>query len=341
MGEDRVSWIERTLRIGIPIASAIIAILSLLLTIAARKKELTCVYGGASKLVSIDPGGLNPAVKMEFNGVPISSLYKLTFRLKNTGSAAIKHEDVRDAVGIRFPQKTNLLNANVERTFPPRIPASTSLSPQEERVIIDFPLLNSGDEIDMAVYVYNSEPHLPEFEGRIVDVKQVLETETVDGSGGRPFPLHNTAVRKILYWVLVPGYCLLAALAVVGAVAIIVGYSKYLSWNKKWGAEYELLMKESARTRRESLRRAPATASPSSDPENDDEDAQVLLPGNFPTFFFRHSELTKRLKEKGIPPHPTPFAESFAGMVGGVFVLLGVAALLATTSYLAHLGLGQ
>src|SRR5258708_17804112 len=80
----------RVLQRGVAAVSAMIALASLLFTVAARKKELTCSLFSASSIVTVDPSGIDPDLRIQFRGEPIRTLSKLTFSIKNTGSAAIR-----------------------------------------------------------------------------------------------------------------------------------------------------------------------------------------------------------------------------------------------------------
>jgi hypothetical protein len=328
----------------------VVAIVALLLALAARKKELTCTYLGASKLVSIDPGGVHPDVRMEFRGVTITSLYKLSFRLKNTGAAAIKRADVSDPITLRFSSGTKLLNTTVERTIPSRFPVSASLDGTS--VLIDFPLLNSGDEADLAVYIYNSAPSEPSFEGRIVDVKQFLISDTQGDNSARLAVLHNTAVREVLYWFLVLLYSGLSIVALAGAFAVPTDYVRGIFWNKNWKAKYDA---ERSAWRAKEVQEEEAAWNDWKAKLNagivvlhkegdEGSNAQVkMLPSprsaDIRVYLAKDDPFIKLLKEKGIPQNPFPFAETLWGTIGATFVLLAVSAIFAMTAYLSHVAL--
>jgi hypothetical protein len=312
----KFKWLEWTLRL-IPAVSAVVAIVALLLALAARKKEIACTYLGASKLVSMEPGGVHPDVRMDFRGTPITSLYKLSFRFKNTDAAAIKHEDIREPLNLQFHTGAKLLNSTVEGTSPSGFAVSTALSADGSSATLDFPLLNPGDEIDLAVYLYNSDPFPPSFEGRIVDVKQLLILDTQGGNTAvLPF-LHNTAVRKVLSGFLVFLYGLLSLAAFVGIFAVPIGYVRAALWSKNWKVKYDAEDTAWQEARISKLR----SGAPSS---SFDEDWELRR---------------KRLREKGIPEEPLSFADTLWEMIGTTFVLIATSAIFATTAYLTHVAL--
>jgi hypothetical protein len=151
MAEKATSKSFRTLQIFISLVGIAVAITAALLTIAARKKELTCTQVNSSRLVSENLGGIHPDLHVDFRGQTIFSLTKMTFTLRNTGAAAIKAGDVIESVRLQFPPTTKLMSATLERTFPPDSKFSIAALPESKQVVFDFPLLNAGDEIIFSV----------------------------------------------------------------------------------------------------------------------------------------------------------------------------------------------
>src|SRR2546422_9289372 len=82
--------VVRLLQVFMPIIGVSVAAISLLLTVAARKKELTCTLISSTRLVSENLGGVHPDLHVEFRDQPIMFLLKLRFTLWKTGDAALK-----------------------------------------------------------------------------------------------------------------------------------------------------------------------------------------------------------------------------------------------------------
>src|SRR5882762_1838283 len=110
MEEKAPSRIFRALQILISLAAVVVGITGVLLTVAARKKELTCSLVNSTRLVSENLGGIHPDMHVEFHGQPIFSLAKMTFDLRNTGAAAIMAKDVVEPVRLAFPPTTRLMS---------------------------------------------------------------------------------------------------------------------------------------------------------------------------------------------------------------------------------------
>jgi hypothetical protein len=236
---------SRLLQILVPIVSATVALVSLSLTIAARKKELTCAYLGGEKIISFEPSRMPADLKVELHGQGIASLEKMRFALRNTGSAAIRAEDVKESLRLVYPSTTKILNSVVDRTSPADFIFHASVAPEQSAVICDFVLLNAGDEADFSIYLYNSEATRPEFRGRVVDVRTL---ESVDESAYRlanPFPFIKTPnVRKVLYRGILTGSAVLAALFILVAVFSGIQFVKGRLWEQKWGERYRSLLRE-------------------------------------------------------------------------------------------------
>lgn len=110
-------WFSRFLKI-VPVLALLVTAIGLYLSVQARKKEISCEYIGSSRLVSITAGGIPSDVKMEYHGQPVQSLSKLGFVLRNTGSAAIKRDDVLEPIKLVFPPTVRILNSTVDGTSP-------------------------------------------------------------------------------------------------------------------------------------------------------------------------------------------------------------------------------
>jgi hypothetical protein len=126
--------VGRIIQVAVPIVSVTIAAIALLTTVAARKKELTVTYLGSDKLVSVDAGGLQPGLRVEYEGQPVSSLLKMNFVLRNTGATAIKGEDIKEPLALAFSKEISLLNAVLERTNPSEFTFRIAIN-KEQRLV--------------------------------------------------------------------------------------------------------------------------------------------------------------------------------------------------------------
>jgi len=313
--QEKTHW-PKVLQILVPIISASIALISLLVGIAARKKELTCTLVSSSTIVSVNPGGIHPDIKVEFRGQPIGTLSKLTFSLKNSGSGAIRVDDIKEAVRITFPSTSKVLNANVEGTSPQHFTFSVRLDPAVNTVICDFPLLNPGDEAFFSAYVQSGPSIKPLFEGRVVDVSQMLYIDRSE-TERNPLPrfLSSHSVRSVLRWVLVAIYCGLALFFAGVWIFELARHVMRSLWMKKHRIQFakalEEIMREEAQKPKEHRR---------SDWSIDWDAAY-------------------KVREKGAPKRPLVIWRSFAGLLGGSLLLLALSAIGAITASLAFVAL--
>lgn len=293
MADSERNWIVRILQVVVPIVGAAVAVIGLILSLSARKKELTCVYLGSEKLVSLDAGGLFPDLKVAYQNQAVRSLVKMRFVIRNTASSAIKGEDVREPLTLHFPAATQLLNASVDRTSPTEFTFQVSPKPSDGTVLCTFPLLNSGDEAYFSVYAYNSEPVAPQVTGRIVDVREVQSLDDSRSRPRNPFPFTNSiGFHHVLYWTLV---ILNSGCSVLFAGLCLFGmweFYRFKRWEAKWLAPYNEAYKFTASTRP-------------------------------PTERF-HTVLAEELNKRGIPSRPTEFYSNWKEFFQGtpVFLLL-------------------
>ncbi len=265
--------ITKILQIAVPIAGVTVAAISLLLTLGARKKELTSAYLGVEKVVSLDVVGNDPSLKIEYRNQPISSLLKLKYVLRNTGGAAIRAEDIKEPIRLNFPQDVRLLNSVVDRTLPSEFTFTATVIPKENAVECNFLLLNSGDEAFFSVYVYNSTQKKPQLRGRVVDVLRILDTDESANVAAVAFPfISGRSMRKAVYVLIFLFNSLFIVFFLILTIVSLSEFIRLMSWNRKWKAttnEIEADLKGKV-------------------------DASSL-PG----------ELAKALTSKGVPPKPT------------------------------------
>jgi len=277
--------------------------------------------------VSENLGGIHPDMRVQFRDQPIFSLTKVTFSLRNTGAAAVKAQDVVEPIRLKFPAAARLLSALVEKTSPSDLKFSVKAVPDSGEVVLDFPLFNSNDEAVFSVYIFNSEMQRPTLEGRVVDVPQMIYSEAnVSAAGQHPWPLQGRATRSVLRWPLMVLYGGLAALFTGIWVSGIVSYVSYLPWKWRWADSYKAFcdewnstQKEKAKALKKEGTNAPPVEQDQYEMRHVDELGRIysrheMIASGLP--FLRGSRFDKDLKEKGIPDHPHPMVESFAGLVG-------------------------
>jgi hypothetical protein len=339
--------VVRLLQVFMPIVGVSVAVISLLLTVAARKKELTCTLTSSTRLVSENLGGIHPDLHVEFRDQPITSLSKLSFNFRNTGAAAIKGADVVEPVRLEFPLGTKLLSATVDKTLPQQFNFSATVSPDSRYVLLSFSLLNAGDEAQFSVYVLNSSLQQPIFLGRIVDVSQMVYSDAVGGAvttGSAVVPLiRSHPVRSVLRWVLSVVFAALALFFIGLWIGGIVSYVGYLPWKWKFKKQYDEIFTEAVKRRREELKQQTAVR------QNQDASPaevyygagtfivdDVVLHEGHPVRMASIPGLNEELSKKGIPEHPRPMVESLWGMAALSISLLSVALLFALTTLIVY-----
>ena len=347
MDDKGPSKMFRVLQILIPLASVAVAVTAILLTIASRKKELTCTLVNSTRLVSENLGGIHPDLHVEFHGQAIFSLTKTTFSLRNTGAAAVKVQDVVEPIRLKFPGSARLLSAVVEKTLPSDLKFSARVVPESGEVLLDFPLLNSNDEAFFSVYIFNSDSQRPTLEGRVVDVPQMVYSEiNVSAAGDRSWPLQSHATRSVVRWILIVLYCSLAGVFLGVWVGGIVDYARYLPWKRKWSPAYDALWREwEIKARKTATAGNQGTNVMNSLDEGDEvakrnrEIEQAYLAHALAVrgpHFFRPFGFDEELKKKGIPSHPNPMVESLSGLAGFSVLMLSLAAIGSLTALIVY-----
>ncbi|HWQ91773.1 MAG TPA: hypothetical protein VN673_08880 [Clostridia bacterium] len=332
--EPAKSKLSRILQF-IPVLAVVVTLTGILITIASRKKELTCEYTGSTRLVAVSSSGLPADVRMDYHGEPVNSLTRLSFVIKNSGAAAIKQEDVRDSVKLVFPANVRVLNAAIDSTAPQWFEFQPKALPDSRTVEFGFPLLNSGDEASISVYIINSEAATPDFRGRIVDVPRfVFVSRTSDDTAAAgQLLISSHAVRLIIHWLLILVQGFIATVFASLAVMAVVTYIKFLPWRRKWGAKYgEIVTKLEAEYRQRNAKRVSNFDDRFA--EGAEHDALMANWRSVPP-----NKLRQKLREANIPKHPDPMLESFFGTLAALIGFGGLAALFGFTAYLAHIAL--
>lgn len=240
MDNAEKSSLVRIIQVLVPIVGVGVAIVGLLIGLAGRKKDLVCSYLGSDKLVSLDAGGVSDAVKVDYQNQTVTSLMKMRFVIRNTGSSAIKGEDVREPITFVFPKSVRILNSAVDRTSPMAFNFQVISNPSDNTVSCNFPLLNSGDEAYFSVFTYNSTPVVPEIRGRIVDVKEIEHLDESQRQQANPIPfVTSIGVRKVFYWVAFVFNTLCASLTLGFALYAIGLFVRLRLWWSKWKKAFD------------------------------------------------------------------------------------------------------
>lgn len=336
---SETSILIRILRL-IPLLALAVAIVSLLLSVASRKKELTCEFTGSTRLVAVSASGVPADVRMEYHGEPVQSLTKLSFLLRNTGAAAIKLEDVRDAARLSFPRSVQVLSAVAERTSPQSFDFSPKVTDGFHDVELNFQLLNSGDEAAFSVYIINSDAAMPRFVGRIVDVPRLVFVSNAgtESPGGSQVP-KNHAVRNILHGSLVIVHSLIALVVILLAGVGVVSYIELRTWRRKWGAKFDQVVQEETRKLEDKKKREDALEIAGNKVYRA-HDGETLTESALKSVREGHTYMFNvQLKEANIPIQPRAPVETLGGVITMLVGLSGIAALFVFTAYLAHLSL--
>ena len=342
MDEKTPSKLFRTLQILIPLMGVAVGLTGVLLTLAARKKELSCTLVNSTRLVSENLGGIHPDMHVEFHGQPIFSLTKMTFDLRNTGAAAIMAKDVVEPVRLAFPPTTRLMTTSVEHTSPQDLKFSANAVPGGD-VVLEFPLLNRGDVAFFSVYVFNSEPQRPTLEGRIVDVPQLVYSEAnVSAATQNMWPFQSHATRSVVRWALVSIYSALTLLFLGICAGGVGSYVSYLPWKYKWKHLYDAALEEIEKDSREGGASPPAAAAQ----PKQDEAGDLMLARAHKLAAIRRGlllhdtefaeKMVRELKKKGIPPHPSPMFESLGGVAAFSALMLSLASVCSTTGLIVY-----
>jgi hypothetical protein len=306
MANEQNVTLSRLLQIVVPVASVAIALTSLFLGLSARRKELSCIYLGSERLVSVSYS-MAPDLSVRYHGEPVTSLTKMSYVIRNAGAVAIKGTDIVEPLELDYPDGTKILNAGVDSTIPPEF--SFSAMPKDNSVSLGFALLNPGDEAYVAVYVYNSDPRYPKLRGRIVDV-HLSQASDVRDSQGRALPfISNSSTRKITFWTL---------LGVNGVIGMgLFGLWLYAAWEtaaasrwrRRWKAAYAMAIEE--------LKEA-------------DKPAHERLTKSMDKAGFNSQYLGKGaqnlLRQKGIPEPPTSGFDTATEALGITILLVGLSA---------------
>ncbi len=305
MSDEHKFTATRVLQIIVPIASVTIALASLFIGLSARRKELTCIYTGSEKLVSVS-NNFAPDLTIRYHGEPVASLTKMSYVIRNVGAVAVKGTDVVEALQLEYPDGTKILSVGVDKTLPSEF--SFSAAQSGHLVLLGFSLLNPGDEAHLGVYVYNSEPKYPRFRGRVVDVNL---SQASDAQDARARPLQfisNSSTRATLFWLLI---AINAALAVLSAGIWTYAFGLTViasNWRRRWKARFLNAVEELKST-------------DSSEYHYISQRVHKLGMG----YLSLNESTKKHLKQKGIPEPPTSGFDTATEALGYTVLFLGLA----------------
>jgi len=325
--KDRINF-ARILQLFVPIAGVSVALISFIFALSARKKELTLAYLGSENVVSPEAGGVHADIKIDFRGQRIRSLVKIRFAVRNTGGGAIKAEDIKEPIQLLFPKDVKLLSTFLERTTPAEFDFRPRLLPEQNTILCEFLLLNSGDEAYFSSYLYDSQPMKPQLKGRIVDVRIIHYVDESQAQALDPFPfLGSRAPRKVLYWVMLS---LNIALAILFLGLLIVpswGFGRQLLWNRKWMPSLHEIISEVKKEPPLNLKDVGAEAKAL-------YESQITKWGplvwSMP--IERGIAVINKAAKKEIPPRPDAMFSTWKEFFQGMLVFLGFFVLFAVTS---------
>ncbi|WP_125723157.1 hypothetical protein [Flavobacterium ustbae] len=168
--------------------------------LAEKKKELTLYTNSFISLV--DKNSLSGSgIKVSFDSVPVTNLYKVNFSLINTGDVAVTKSDLIDKIKIKFDPKATLLKYEI-KSYPITIKIEDENSKNEIEINPD--LLNPSDRIDfITYYTLNKEGCLPQTDSRIIDGKIIIKNLVNEIETDRKFKIINTPVGETLFWYMV------------------------------------------------------------------------------------------------------------------------------------------
>ena len=224
-----------------------IAILSFVLTTVTfvinanlRRKELTFTFLGAESVVHIDRTSLKGSLSIRYQDVPISELYRLSFAVRNSGSSAIREDDVKEPLQINFPKGYVLLDpSTVEETRPHfKITIDRDRS-NSQALDVTFLLLNPGDEARFSVDALYVGVEPPSMSGRIVDVRSITNVDLSKSKNEQRSPLpfvQNSKLRNTFYWFIVLYNSVLGIFCSIYLGAVIRSFIKVKRWERQWGS---------------------------------------------------------------------------------------------------------
>ncbi len=186
--------------------SNILALLGVVITVIIyfltdKTKELTLTTNSFISLV--DKNSLSGSgIKVSFDSVPVTNLYKVNFSLVNTGDLAVTNSDLIDKIRIQFDSQATLLKYEI-KAIPQTINISNQNLKNQIEIIPD--LLNPTDRIDfVAYYTLNKEGRFPKTNSRIIDGNIVVKNSVSELENDKKFNfINSSALDSFLFWFMI------------------------------------------------------------------------------------------------------------------------------------------
>ena len=205
-----------------------------------RRKELTFAFLGAENLVHIDRSSLKGSLSIRYQDVPISELYRLSFSVRNSGSSAIREDDIKEPIEINFPKGYVLLDPSTVEETRPQFKIDIERNKLNAQALdLMFPLLNPGDEARFSVDALYIGTEAPFMSGRIVDVRNITNIDLSKTKNEQRSPLpfvQNAKLRSTFYWLVVLYNLVFGTFCVIYLGAVIRWFIKLKRWEGKWGS---------------------------------------------------------------------------------------------------------
>jgi hypothetical protein len=185
--------------------SNILALLGVVITVIVyfltdKTKELTLSTNSFISLV--DENSLSGSgIKVSFDSVPVTNLYKVNFSLINTGDLAITKSDLINKIRIKFDNKATLLKYEI-KTIPNTIIVDNQNL--KNKIELNPDLLNPNDRIDLvAYYTLNKAGGFPQTDSRIIGGNIIVKNSISDVESNRKFNyINSSALGNFLFWVM-------------------------------------------------------------------------------------------------------------------------------------------
>ncbi|MCJ7425041.1 hypothetical protein MUP01_12370 [Candidatus Bathyarchaeota archaeon] len=146
-------------------------VVSIILYLKNRNRKRLS-YGATS--VAVLPSVETPIrskLKIFFEDKIVKQIYLNTVTIANSGNQPIKREDYERPLSLNLEKQTQLLSVKLSKKTPESLQPSFSV--ENEKVIINPVLLNSGDQIVLTILTDRDVSNSLKVDARIVGVKEV------------------------------------------------------------------------------------------------------------------------------------------------------------------------
>lgn len=93
-----------------------------------------------------------------YGGEEVQELSKSLIAVTNTGRTPILNRDIVQPISFRFHPESKLLDARIETTTPQDLGATISLNRKDGLVVVNVPLLNPGDVVQISALASSLKP---------------------------------------------------------------------------------------------------------------------------------------------------------------------------------------